>query len=161
MSSEGKPQKADKALTQKRIDDILRIRLDGAQFWDVREFVREKEKEPGSNWFIEDGVRPLSEGTIRNYQTKADTLMMKAHERKRGKLFRRHLAQRRHLYAKAATTGDVRTALACLQDEAKLIGLYPAEKTTNDVSGVIQITTIEAVPPDDHIAAADASETSH
>jgi len=37
--------KADKALVQRRVDDVLRIRLDGAQWWDVREYVREKEGE--------------------------------------------------------------------------------------------------------------------
>jgi hypothetical protein len=34
---------ADKALSARRVDDILRIRLDGAQWWDVLEYVREKE----------------------------------------------------------------------------------------------------------------------
>jgi hypothetical protein len=115
--------KADKALSTRRVDDILRIRLDGAQFWDVREFVREKETEKGSAWYLGEGGKPLSDGQIRRYQQKADDLIYSAHERSRKKLFRRHLAQRRNLYARAVTTGDLRTALACLQDEAKLTGL--------------------------------------
>jgi hypothetical protein len=116
--------KADKALAARRVDDILRIRLDGAQFWDVREFVREKEKEQGSAWFLADGETPLSESQIRRYQQKADALMAESHERSRKKLLRRHLAQRRNLYARATTTGDLRTALACLRDEGELLGLY-------------------------------------
>ena len=121
--------KADKALAARRAEDILRIRLDGAEFWDVVEFVREKEKETGSAWFLEEGATPLSEGMIRKYQECADRLMMNAHEKSRKKLFRRHLAQRRNLYARAATSGDIRTALACLDSEADLLGLYPPKKT--------------------------------
>jgi hypothetical protein len=116
--------KADKALAARRVDDILRIRLDGAQFWDVREFVREKEKEQGSAWFLADGETPLSDSQIRRYQQKADRFMAESHERSRKKLLRRHLAQRRNLYARATTTGDLRTALACLRDEGELLGLY-------------------------------------
>jgi hypothetical protein len=116
--------KADKALAARRVDDVLRIRLDGAQFWDVREFVREKEKEPGSAWFLAAGEGPLSDSQIRRYQQKADRLAHESHERSRGRLFRRHLAQRRHLYARATTTGELRTALACLRDEGELLGLY-------------------------------------
>jgi hypothetical protein len=41
-----------------------------------------------------------------------------------GCIFRRHLAQRRHLYATAVTPGDLRTALAVLADESKLTCLY-------------------------------------
>jgi hypothetical protein len=120
--------RADKAQVAKRIDDVLRIRLDGAEFWDVREFVREKEKEKGSAWFLPEGEEPLSDGQIRRYQQKADRLMLQSHERNRKKLFRRHLAQRRNLYARATTTGDIRTALACLDSEADLLGLYPPKK---------------------------------
>ena len=120
---------ADKAMAARRVDEILRIRLDGAEFWDLCEFVRGKELLPGSNWFLQPGTTPLSESQIRRYQGEADALISSAHERSRKKLFRRHLARRRHLYAKAATSGDLRTALACVQDEAKLLGLYPlAEK---------------------------------
>ena len=38
---------------------------------------------------------------------------------------RRHLAQRRNLYAKAVSAGDVRTALAVLDSEAKMLRLFP------------------------------------
>src|SRR5262245_56161278 len=115
--------KADKALAARRAEDILRIRLDGAEWWDVREFVREKEKEQGSAWFVGEGETPSSDSMIRKYQERADALMMQAHEKSRKKLLRRHLAQRRNLYARAVTTGDLRTALACLRDEGEMLGL--------------------------------------
>jgi len=120
--------KADKALSARRVDDVLRIRLDGAQFWDVVEFVREKERDPESAWHVAEGDKPLSDGMIRKYQERADALMLSAHEKSRKKLIRRHLAQRRHLYAKANLAGDVRGALACLRDEAELLALYPPKK---------------------------------
>jgi hypothetical protein len=109
--------KADKALAARRVEDLLRIRLDGAEFWNVREYVREKEKEEGSAWFVAEDGTALSDSQIRRYQTQADALMMASHERSRNKLFRRHLAQRRSLYARAVLTGEIRTALACLRDE--------------------------------------------
>lgn len=127
--------KADKALSARRVDDILRIRLDGAQWWDVVEFVREKQQECGSAWFVPEGEKSLSEGMIRKYQEKADRLMVTSHERSRKKLFRRHLAQRQNLYARAVTTGDIRTALACLDSEAKLLGIFPAERQRHEHTG--------------------------
>lgn len=119
--------KATKASAQKRVDDLLRIRLDGAEWWDIREYVREKEAEPGSNWHRAEAEEPISESQIRRYLQRADDLVMKSHQRSRKRLFRRHLAQRRHLYSKAVNAGDIRVALSCLQDEAKMLGLYPAE----------------------------------
>lgn len=38
------------------------------------------------------------------------------------------MLQRRQLFAHAINAGDFRTALAILQDEAKLANLYPANK---------------------------------
>jgi hypothetical protein len=60
----------------------------------------------------------------------------------RDQLIRRHLAQRRNLYAKAVLAGDLRTALACVQDEAKLEGLYPSERKPDDGRGVVAFVPI-------------------
>lgn len=128
--------RADKALVQRRQDDILRIRLDGAQWVDVRDFVRVKEKEPGSNWFLSEGENPMSEGMIRRYQQRADREMVRTHERSRKKAYYRHLAQRKNLYARATLAGDTRTALSILQDEAHILGLYP--KTRIEHSGSVK-----------------------
>jgi hypothetical protein len=155
--------RADKALLGRRVDDILRIRLDGAEWWDVRQYVREKEADPLSPWFVAEGGKPLSDHTIRYYQTSADKLMLASGERSRKKRLRRHLAQRRNLYARAVTTGELRTALAVLVDEAHLLGLYPAHQikhTGDGPAGSILITSIETIalpdnglpdngPPDD------------
>src|SRR5262245_10990160 len=119
---------ASNPLTLRRVEDLLRIRLDGAEWWDVREFVREKEGEEGSAWQLGPGATPLSDSQIRRLLAKADGAVEASHMRSRRKLLRRHLAQRRNLYAKAVLAGDLRTALACLRDEAELRGLYPPKK---------------------------------
>ena len=117
--------KADKALVRQRVDDLYRIVLEGA-LWpvDTCEYVREKQAEAGSLWFLAEGETPLSESQIRRYQQKADKLIEQAGTHSRKRLFRRHLAQRRHLFAKANLAGDIGTALRCLRDEAELLGLY-------------------------------------
>ena len=50
---------------------------------------------------------------------------MKSSQSSRKKLLRQHLALRLNLCAKAVGVGDVRTAFACLDSAAKMLGLYP------------------------------------
>ena len=121
----GKPTKAQ---VQLRTEEILRIRLDGAEAWDVREYVREKEREAGSAWELPEGGKPLSDSQLWRYIAKADGLIAESCRASRKKLVRRHLAQRRNLFAKAVSAGDYRTALAVARDEAELQGLYPPRK---------------------------------
>jgi hypothetical protein len=104
----------------------LRIRLDLAEFWDVREFVREKEKEEGSLWFLLPDEKPLSDSQIRRYLLAADKLIAESCRASRRTLTRRHLARRRNIAAKALSAGDYRAALAALDSEAKLQGLFPS-----------------------------------
>lgn len=120
--------KATRATVVRRVEEILRIRLDGAEFWDVREYAREKERESGSAWELPEGGKPLSDGQLWRYIGMADKLIAESCRASRKKLLRRHLAQRRNLYAKAVSQGDVRAALAVLSDEAKLLGLYAPVK---------------------------------
>lgn len=123
-----KKTKATAAQTARRIEELLRIRLDGAEWWDIREYVSEKEKEPGSVWELPPDAKPLSDAQLRRYVNKADKLIAESCRSSRKKLFRRHLAQRRNLFAKAVSQGDIRTALAVSRDEAELLGLYPPKK---------------------------------
>jgi hypothetical protein len=118
--------KATKAQAKSRVEEILRIRLDGAEIWDVREYVREKEREEGSPWHLAEGQKPLSDSQLWRYMAAADKLIAESCRASRKKLLRRHLAQRRNLYAKAVSQGDVRAALAVLRDEAELLRLYPS-----------------------------------
>jgi hypothetical protein len=129
---DGKPKpaaRATKAQVQARVEDVLRIRLDGAEFWDVREWAREQEQKPGSAWERKDGAKPLSDGQLWRYIGMADKLIAESCRASRKKLLRRHLAQRRNLYAKAVSAGDYRAALAAARDEAELLGLYQTSVT--------------------------------
>ena len=138
---------ATKAQVRARAEEVLRIRLDGAQFWDVREYVRENEPKAGSSWFLADGAKPLSDGQLWRYIAKADALIAESCRASRKKLIRRHLAQRRNLYAKAVTSNDLRTALACVQDEAALLDLYPAKRAelTGKGNATLVVQIVEEV----------------
>ena len=130
--------KATRAQVQARVEEVLAIRLDGAEFWQVREYAREKEREEGSHWYLADGQKPLSDAQLWRYIARSDRMIAESCRASRKKLLRRHLAQRRNLYAKAVSAGDCRAALAALRDEADLLGLYPPAKvapTTPDGRG--------------------------
>ena len=121
--------KATKAIVQQRVEEVLRIRLDGAEFWDVREYAREKQQQEGSAWHLQPSDKPLSDGQLWRYIGMADKLIAESCRASRKKLLRRHLAQRRNLYAKAVSAGDYRAALAAARDEAELLGLYQTSVT--------------------------------
>lgn len=119
--------KASKAIVARRVEEVLRIRLDGAEFWDVLQYIAEKQQAAEEPWT---GEKPFAARTIWWYIRKADELLRESFSKEAGrkKLMRRHLAQRRNLYAKAVAQGDTRAALAVLADEAKLLGLYAPVK---------------------------------
>jgi hypothetical protein len=112
---------------RQRVEDVLRLRLDGAEGWDVRRYVAEREAAGTAPWNVSEGGKPLSERHIRRYVEAADRLIDESCRTSRKKLLRRHMAQRRKLYARALNKGDERTALAVLADLAKMQGLYPSE----------------------------------
>jgi hypothetical protein len=117
-----------KAQAEARVNDLLRILLDGAEpGWDLCEFVRDQEREEGSCWYVGEGGKPLSYSQIRRYAAKAEKLIARSCRTSRKQLLRQHQAMRRSLYAKAVSQGDVRAAAAVLKDLAELQGLYPAK----------------------------------
>ncbi len=123
MKGKKKP-KASKATVLLRLLEIVRIRLDGAKLWDVCEYVREEEGKDGSPWKRADGDKPLSDSQIARYVKRADdTIAESTRERRRQSLVK-NLARRDHMYARAMNAGDVRTALAVADSEAKLRGLF-------------------------------------
>jgi hypothetical protein len=138
-----------KEQVQARVDEILGIWLDGAQSWDFVQYVRDKEREEGSLWYVTEGHEPLSYCQIRRYVMKAEARIAATCKANREKLFRQHLVQRRHLYAKALSQGDIRTALAVKDSEAKLLtqwGVFPeaeADKTKRTAAGSIVLNVVE------------------
>lgn len=95
-----------------RVAEVLAIRLDGAQVHDVVRYAAEK------GW-------GLTEAAAAELVARADALLVKRLDRSRARALARHVAQRESLYARAVNAGDYRTALAALQDLAKLQAVYP------------------------------------
>lgn len=112
--------KATKTTITQRIDEILRIRLDGAAFHDIVQYVAEK------GW-------GLKERQIRNYIKKADDLLVERRQRSRKRCLELHIARRESLYARAVNAADYRTALSVLADMARLNELYLSLKDLREV----------------------------
>ena len=107
--------KSTQATVRQRVEEVLTIRLLGAEFTDIRQHAS------GQGWDV-------SDRQLWRYVAQGDKLLAQTLEKDREKLFNRHVAQRRALYARAMSVSDFRTALAALKDEGHLLGLYPARK---------------------------------
>jgi hypothetical protein len=103
---------ANRAEYNQRVDEVLRIRLDGAQLHDLKAYAAERQ------WNV-------SERQLFRYAKAADALIMRHAEKDREALIVRHVAQRRALYARALNSGDYGTALRVLDSECQLLGLFP------------------------------------
>jgi hypothetical protein len=119
--------KATKAIVQQRVEELLRIRLDGGAFWTIREYVREKEAEEGSPFHLAEGQKPLSDSQLWRYLAQADRLIKETCRREREGLLALHLAQRQRLFRRAVEKDDQKTALAILDSTAHLAGIWDAE----------------------------------
>src|SRR5262249_48633900 len=145
--------KANKATVAAPVEEILRIPLDGAQFWDIKQYVAEKEADGAAPWTVPEGGKPLADRTLWFYIQRADRLVKESCSQGRKRLFRNHLAKRRNLYAKAVLSGDYSTAARLLADEARLLGLYPEEKVrlkgkvAAAVSGQLTVSYVDAFYP--------------
>lgn len=110
--------KSTGAEVAQRVEEVFKLRLGGAEFADIREYSRA----PEQGWNV-------SDSQLWRYIAAADKLMKERFDAKAEHHINRHLLQRRQLYAHAVGAGDFRTALAILDSEAKLEGLYPSAKT--------------------------------
>jgi hypothetical protein len=107
--------KSTRAETEKRVAEVLNLRLLGAEFRDIKAHAEQAE------WNVRDRQ-------LWRYIRKGDRLLARTLERDREKLVNRHVAQRRGLYARAMAVSDYGTALRVLQDEARLLNLYPEQR---------------------------------
>jgi hypothetical protein len=109
--------KSTKSEILKRVEEILQIRLSGAEFVDIRQHASE------NGW-------KLSDRQLRRYIARTDDILAQTLERDRDKIFNRHIGQRRALFARAMSVSDYPTCLRILKDEAELLGLYPARSAS-------------------------------
>jgi hypothetical protein len=114
--------KATKATVAQRVEEILAMRLAGAGRVEIFRNASER------GWGV-------CERQVETYIQRSDELLAQSLEHDRPKLLALHQAQRRLLLNKALEVGDYRTALAVLQDSAKLLDLYPASKATLQHTG--------------------------
>lgn len=122
--------KADKLTLKKRVEEILQMRLLGAEFTDIKAHAQQQE------WKV-------SERQLWRYIARGDKLLAATLEIDRGKLLNKHLAQRRALYARAVAASDYAAAIRILKDECDLLGLYPQKKDAKEdgmtFNGPVQI----------------------
>jgi hypothetical protein len=125
--------KSTKAEVRKRVEEVFKLRLGGANFADIVQYA----SAPEQSWGV-------SERQVWNYIRAADKLIVERFDARAAYLLNRHLLQRNQLFAHAMGAGDFRTALAALQDEAKLEGLYPATRRefTGKDGGPIHTTVV-------------------
>jgi hypothetical protein len=114
-----------KDVKQCRIEEVARCILDGAMNGDVMAFIRQREGDEASAFFVGEGRKPLSYSQLTRYIVGAKKLIAKTVEEDRQELIGKHVAMRRHLYARAVSRDDVRAALSILDSEANLLGLFP------------------------------------
>lgn len=120
-----------KAVMQKRVEEVLNMRLYGAQFHDIVNHSREQ------NWNV-------SETQIWRYIRAANELLANEMEEKRPELIRRHQAQVQRIFMKAFKSGDLRVALDCLKEEAELFGLNTPKPKDNSGTTINVGINIEA-----------------
>lgn len=121
--------KATNAKVIARTHDMLRAILDGAESWDILEYVRKQESDPKSCWHPEPGEKPLCRASVYLYAERAEELIDKTCEPDRRQLIKKHEKRRIRLYAQAVARGNLKVAATVMKDLAELQGLYPPKKT--------------------------------
>ncbi len=126
MKAKQKKPRASNATVNVRVEALAHVILDGA-VWplDLIEYVRNCETDKESVWYVRRGEKPLSRPQLYRYVQRAEALIAESCLTSRKRLLKLHLAQRRKLFARAVSQGDVRTALAVKDSEAKLLALFP------------------------------------
>jgi hypothetical protein len=108
--------KSSQAIVKQRVEEILQIRLRGAEFADIVQHAAQ------NGWNVK-------ERQLWYYIEQGDQLLAETLEKDRGKLVNRHVAQHRVLFAHAFSSADYRTALAVMRSEAELLSLFPPKRT--------------------------------
>lgn len=102
------------------VDEVLRLRLDGAQLHDLIAHAAEA-VDGKPRW-------DLTPGEIASAADRADALIVARAETNHARAVAMHVARREALYARAVTSGDYSTALAVLRDLGNIQVVYPSAK---------------------------------
>lgn len=110
--------KSTQATVQRRVEEVLELRLAGAALHNIRQYANAPDPQSGrAPWDV-------SDSTLWRYIRQADALLAAEMEKDREKLFNRHIAQRRLLLGRCLAQNDLAAAGRVLADEARLLGLY-------------------------------------
>lgn len=115
--------KSTKATVQQRVEEVLELRLAGAEFHQIRKYANVPDPQSGRKpWGV-------SDSQLWRYIRAGDELLAEILDKDRERLLNRHIAARRRLLSRAVAQNDLSNARALLKDEAELLGLYPPTKT--------------------------------
>lgn len=121
----GRPRAAtpDVAETAARVEKILALRLDGAQFHDLHTYANDPSAEAAEGR----GGPPwnLDAPALWELIHRADDILVARVETKRGRAVALQLARRDTLYLRSINAGDYAVALSILRDQATILGMYP------------------------------------
>jgi len=133
--------KATKAVVQQRVERVYDMRLMGATFLDIRRYASSPEP-PDEPWGV-------SDRQVQRYIEQADKLSRKFAEKRADRQFALHLLRLERLYALAFQAGDYRGALRALDVQARLLGLFPAQRIehTGPEGGPIPVNATSGGPP--------------
>lgn len=118
-----RPATPDAAETAARVEKILALRLDGAQFHDLHTYAND----PSAEGVEARGGAPwnLDAPALWELIHRADDVLVARVETKRGRAVALQLARRDTLYLRAINAGDYAVALSILRDQATILGMYP------------------------------------
>ncbi len=127
-------KRCDKRTTELRIEAVYRMILDG---WTSAQILQNVTRQ----WDIK--IR-----MAHTYLARALQRVREEAQQDHEQLLAEHLAARRQLRREAKQAKDLRLAADILRDEAKLLGLYPAERREIDLpDGGLPVRVIEIVEP--------------
>lgn len=119
------PSEPSAELDPDRVKEVLRIRIDGAQFHDVIDYAAEKA------W-------NATEAECAALIRAADNLLVRRQDRSRKRITARHIAQREALYARALNGADYGTCVRILGEIGKLQGLYDKSRENEQLVALAQ-----------------------
>lgn len=113
------PSRASKQEVARRVETVLKWRLDGLQLSDLID-----QAEPPWN---------VSERQLARYIKAADESIARRRDKRRARIVALHMARREAWYAKCVNTSDFGTAARILADLAKLQDLYADGREVRDL----------------------------
>jgi hypothetical protein len=117
-----------------RRNAILQIVLDGAQAFEIEQYVRDQEAGNNPPWTIQDGEQPLSTEQILTLVTEAEQIIIAAAPGM-SRTTAIHLARLRSLFARAVAASEHATAVRILAQIGELEGVGSAGSANADKIG--------------------------